>query len=173
MRFSSFSQQAQQLWRMDLVSAWHVGSSQTWYQTNVLCIARWILNHWTTREAPTPVFLPGEFHRQRSLAGYSPGGHEESDTTEWLTLSLYSFKQNWKHPFKYLFLIYKLLEQLYRSSQIASSFSWNNWSSESTKRPQPLAGLPCPYNDGVGEADLWGCLPHLNFYESITCALFI
>ena len=30
----------------------------------------------------TPVFLPGEFHGQRSLAGYSPRGHKESDTTE-------------------------------------------------------------------------------------------
>ena len=29
-----------------------------------------------------PVFLPGESHRQRSLAGCSPGGHRESDTTE-------------------------------------------------------------------------------------------
>jgi len=37
---------------------------------------------------PTPVFLPGEFHGQRSLAGYSPWGHKESDTTEWLTFSL-------------------------------------------------------------------------------------
>ena len=36
---------------------------------------------------PTPVFLPGEFHGQRSLAGYSPWGHKESDTTERLTLS--------------------------------------------------------------------------------------
>ena len=35
----------------------------------------------------TPVFLPGEFHGQRSLAGYSPWGREESDTTEQLTLS--------------------------------------------------------------------------------------
>ena len=25
---------------------------------------------------PTPVFLPGESHRQRSLAGYSPWGHK-------------------------------------------------------------------------------------------------
>ena len=25
-------------------------------------------SHWTTREVPTPVFLPGETHRQRSLA---------------------------------------------------------------------------------------------------------
>ena len=37
---------------------------------------------------PTPVFLPGEFHRQRSLAGYSPWAHKESGTTERLTLSL-------------------------------------------------------------------------------------
>ena len=32
--------------------------------------------------APTPVFLPGESHGQRSLAGSSPWGHRESDTTE-------------------------------------------------------------------------------------------
>jgi len=31
---------------------------------------------------PTPVFLPGEFHEQRSLAGYSPWDHKESDRTE-------------------------------------------------------------------------------------------
>ena len=29
-----------------------------------------------------PVFLPRESHGQRSLAGYSPWGHKESDTTE-------------------------------------------------------------------------------------------
>ena len=31
--------------------------------------------------------LPGELHGQRSLAGYSPWGHKESDTTERLTCS--------------------------------------------------------------------------------------
>ena len=31
---------------------------------------------------PTPVFLPGESHGQRSLVGYSPWGCKESDTTE-------------------------------------------------------------------------------------------
>ena len=36
----------------------------------------------------TPVFLPGEFHGQRSLAGYSPRGCKESDMTEGLTLPL-------------------------------------------------------------------------------------
>ena len=33
-------------------------------------------------------FLPGEFHGQRSLVGYSPWGHEESDMIEQLTFSL-------------------------------------------------------------------------------------
>ena len=33
--------------------------------------------------------LPREFRGQRSLAGYSPWGHRESDTTEQLTLSEY------------------------------------------------------------------------------------
>ena len=28
------------------------------------------------------VFLPGKFHGQRSLAGYSPWGHKELDTTK-------------------------------------------------------------------------------------------
>ena len=37
---------------------------------------------------PTPLFWPGEFHGQRSLAGYSPWGSKESDTAEPLSLSL-------------------------------------------------------------------------------------
>ena len=37
---------------------------------------------WRRAWQPTPVFLPGESHGQRSLAGYSPRGRKESDTTE-------------------------------------------------------------------------------------------
>ena len=37
---------------------------------------------WRRAWQPTPVFLPGESHGQRSLAGYSPQGHKELDTTE-------------------------------------------------------------------------------------------
>ena len=33
---------------------------------------------------PTPVFLPGEFHGQRSLASYSPWGCKESNVTQQL-----------------------------------------------------------------------------------------
>ena len=42
---------------------------------------------WRRARQPIPVFLPGESHRQRSLAGCSPWGHKESDTTERLTHS--------------------------------------------------------------------------------------
>ena len=38
---------------------------------------------------PTPAFLPGESHGQRSLAGYSQWGHKDLDTTELPTLSLH------------------------------------------------------------------------------------
>ena len=37
---------------------------------------------WRRKWQPTPVFLPGKSHGQRSLAGYSPWGHKELDRTE-------------------------------------------------------------------------------------------
>ena len=37
---------------------------------------------WRRKLQLTPVFLPGKFHGQRSLVGYSPWGCKESDTTE-------------------------------------------------------------------------------------------
>ena len=43
---------------------------------------------WRRECRPTPVFYPGEFRGQRSLAGYSPWGCKELDTTEEVTLSL-------------------------------------------------------------------------------------
>ena len=41
----------------------------------------------------TPVFLPGKSHGQRSLEGYSPWGHRQSDMTE-VTLHVYKFKEH-------------------------------------------------------------------------------
>ena len=40
---------------------------------------------WRREWQPTPVFLLGKFHGQRSLAGYSPWGCTELDMTERLT----------------------------------------------------------------------------------------
>jgi len=37
---------------------------------------------WRREWLPTPVFLPGEFQGQRSLAGYSPWCCKETDTTD-------------------------------------------------------------------------------------------
>ena len=37
---------------------------------------------WRKEWQPTPIFLPGEVHGQRSLAGYSPWGRKELDMTE-------------------------------------------------------------------------------------------
>ena len=42
---------------------------------------------WRREWQCTPVFLPGESHGQRGLAGYSPLSHKESDVTKRLTLS--------------------------------------------------------------------------------------
>ena len=36
---------------------------------------------WSRKWQPTLVSLPGKFHGQRRLAGYSPWGSTESDTT--------------------------------------------------------------------------------------------
>ena len=42
---------------------------------------------WRRKWQPTPVFLPGKSHGQRSLAGYSPWGCKELDMTEHKHLS--------------------------------------------------------------------------------------
>ena len=44
---------------------------------------------WRKEWQPTPVFLPGESHGERSLADYSPRGCKESDMTERLTPSVF------------------------------------------------------------------------------------
>ena len=46
---------------------------------------------WRRKWQPTPVFLPGKSHGQRSLLGYRPWGPKESDTTEQLSSS----SKNW------------------------------------------------------------------------------
>ena len=72
---------------------------------------------WGREWLPTPVFLPGESHWQRSLVGYSPWGYEESDMTEQLThththtniyiLTKDSLNKNWIF-FYFLLLVIEL-----------------------------------------------------------------
>ena len=48
---------------------------------------------WRRKWHPTPVSLPGKSLGRRSLAGYSPRGHKELDTTEWLHFLSFCFQQ--------------------------------------------------------------------------------
>ena len=43
------------------------------------------VHNWSRKWKPTPVFLPGKFHGQGSLEGYSSWGHKELDKTEQLS----------------------------------------------------------------------------------------
>ena len=54
---------------------------------------------WRRTWQPTPALLPGESHGQRSLAGYSPQGHKESDMTERLTHKAVSVIHRDTRPF--------------------------------------------------------------------------
>ena len=49
---------------------------------------------WRRERQPNSIFLPGEFHGQRSLAGYSPWGCKELDMTEQL-----AFIQRWQKSY--------------------------------------------------------------------------
>ena len=59
---------------------------------------RWRFNPWAgkipwrRKWKPAPVFLPGESHGQRSLVGYSPWGHKQSDMSERLSSTHYILK---------------------------------------------------------------------------------
>ena len=47
-----------------------------------------ILN-WRRKWQPTPEYLPGKSHGQRSLMSFNPWGRKESGTTERLTLTCF------------------------------------------------------------------------------------
>ena len=74
---------------------------------------------WRREWQSTPVFLPGEFHGQRSLVVYSPQNHEESDTTEQLTLSL-SFIQT-----ELLFLLHNIYDPQPLEHEVRRRMVWS------------------------------------------------
>ena len=96
---------------------------------------------WRRKWQPTPVFLLGKSHGQRSLAGDSPWGYKESDTTEWLQCTAV-----WLviHLLKYIFtdLILQMMKLKLRSSNLSKftcishvksetkAYNLNQWSLE-------------------------------------------
>ena len=72
---------------------------------------------WRRKWQSIPVFLPGESHGQRSLVGYSPWGHKESDMTEVTeyTCSLYTnFNDSFYHEWMLNIIKNSLLHLLMR-----------------------------------------------------------
>ena len=60
---------------------------------------------------PTPVILPGKFHGQRSLAGYSPWNHKALDMTDWAHPYIYwAFVWKAKH---FTCISHVIVKQLY------------------------------------------------------------
>ena len=52
---------------------------------------------WRRKWQPTPVFLPGQFHGQRSQAGHCPWGCKESDMTDTHTHSTHTHTHTHTH----------------------------------------------------------------------------
>ena len=68
--------------------------------------------------SPIPIFLPGESHGQRSLEGYSPWGHKESDTKfVCFFIMCCSYFPNYTVGFFYCILLY--------STSKVSSKNWD------------------------------------------------
>ena len=66
-------------WTQDDLPSW------VWWQVHMIKKKLYwvkVRELWRRQWHPTPVLLPGKSHGQRSLVGWSPWGHEESDTTE-------------------------------------------------------------------------------------------
>ena len=59
---------------------------------------------WRREWLPTPIFLPGESHKQRSLAGYSPWCCKEFDMTKQLTLRIFkTIRSNILNEYSFVF----------------------------------------------------------------------
>ena len=94
---------------------------------------------WRRKWQPTPVLLPGKSHGWRRLVGYSPWGHNESDTTERLHSVTTSQVCS---PFQHLFspqISYPPPLLNSRSSTVFYSTEKTNNQKNSTPRSSPYA----------------------------------
>ena len=87
-----------------------------------------MMKRWRRQWHPTPVLLPGKSHGRRSLAGCSPWGLEESDTTEQL-------------PFTFTFHFHALEKDMVTHSSVLA------WRIPGTAEP---GGLPSMGSHRVG-----------------------
>ena len=72
-------------------------------------------------QLPTPIFLPGKFHGQRTLAGYSPADCKDPDTTDHTHTSYHQDTGGGKSHFG----IYSLAYQHWNLTRASQHQSWN------------------------------------------------
>ena len=65
---------------------------------------------WSKKWQLTSIFLPGKFYGQRSLVGYHPWGHKDSDRTEWRSTHTHTHT----HTHTCIFLL-KVIEYVMKS----------------------------------------------------------
>ena len=72
---------------------------------------------------PTPVFLPGKSHGQRSLVGYSPWSCKDLDTTEWLSMHTCThWIQYWLRVNRFpIYLAHRILPSCQHNYQLCCS----------------------------------------------------
>ena len=87
------------MWNLGFPGGWD-GKESAHSEEDPGRLSSWVRKiPWRREWQPTPIFLPGESHGQRNLAGYSPSGRKEWDTTEQLTLTYMQSKtrHKWIH----------------------------------------------------------------------------
>ena len=63
------------------------------------------VHNWSRKWKPTPVFLPGKFHRQGSLEGYSSLGRKVSDKTEQLSTLACVYMYTHTHTHTHIYIV--------------------------------------------------------------------
>ena len=101
---------------------------------------------WRRKWQPTPVFLPGKSHGQRSLVGYSPCSLKELDMTEWI-ITLW-----WLYPRG------RGKKCLYFPDDLSHFSHFLPFS----KAPTPLALYPSSVNSGLSLKNEWEEYSHKN-----------
>ena len=132
---------------------------------------------------PIPVFLPGKYHGQQSLIGYSPCGHKESDTTELLsregngTPLQYSCLENFMDRGAWWAAVHGVSKSRTRLSDFTFTFHFHALEKEMATHSSVLAwripgtrepdGLPSMGSHRVGHdwSDLAAALHKINIFS--------
>ena len=84
---------------------------------------------WRRAWQPTPVFLPGESHGQRTLVGYSPKSHKTQTLLKWLSTHMHELTISlpfavWYCQWTAGFLVHKLDNQPQPTNQETYMYPW-------------------------------------------------